>query len=235
MSTAAFNPDGSPNAALNAYRLRAIKARKDGGPGDEELQPARVLAATTGATCRPRSHDAIHRLCLAYLEPMRAKFGACTVLSGYRHRAYNRAIGGAIFSAAHLRRDAGRRSPPISASRRARRSSGRAYAKTLRAKYKKGGGIGTYEISNFVHVDNRTYNATGRDEPAEDRPELARASIEKGREKMSEQETPETEAAEPRSHRCPRPHRTRRRRQTTSERCGWPSSRTSPGPRSARR
>ena len=27
----AFNPDGSPNAALNAYRRRAILARKDKG------------------------------------------------------------------------------------------------------------------------------------------------------------------------------------------------------------
>ena len=28
---AAFNPDGSPNAALNSYRRRAIVARKDKG------------------------------------------------------------------------------------------------------------------------------------------------------------------------------------------------------------
>ena len=58
----------------------------------------REFSRTTGATCPAKSHDAIRRLCLAYLEPMRAKFGACTVLSGYRHRAYNRAIGGAMFS-----------------------------------------------------------------------------------------------------------------------------------------
>ena len=89
---------------------------------------------------------------------MRAKFGACTVLSGYRHRAYNRAIGGAMYSqhiydvtpdtvAADLRFVKG--APKNWA----------AYAKTLRAKYKKGGGVGIYIASDFVHVDNRHYNA----------------------------------------------------------------------------
>ena len=34
-----------------------------------------------------------------------------------------------------------------------------AYAKGLRSQYKKGGGIGTYIASDFVHVDNRTYTA----------------------------------------------------------------------------
>ena len=63
MSPPAFNPDGSPNAALNAYRRRAIMARKDKGQVTQQLPPVRVLAATTAATCRPASQDAIDRLC----------------------------------------------------------------------------------------------------------------------------------------------------------------------------
>src|SRR3990167_10988390 len=38
---------------------------------------------------------ALERLCRDVLEPVRAEFGSCTVLSGYRHRAYNASIGGA--------------------------------------------------------------------------------------------------------------------------------------------
>ena len=34
-----------------------------------------------------------------------------------------------------------------------------AYAKELRGKYRKGGGVGIYINSDFVHVDNRTYTA----------------------------------------------------------------------------
>src|SRR5262245_21755082 len=51
-----------------------------------------------GSACPINARPAMVRLCRAYLEPMRAKFGECTVLSGYRHERYNRAIGGARHS-----------------------------------------------------------------------------------------------------------------------------------------
>src|SRR5262245_19306460 len=44
------------------------------------------------------SRDALVHLCADFLEPLRAKFGTCLVLSGYRHELYNQAIGGARFS-----------------------------------------------------------------------------------------------------------------------------------------
>ena len=158
MSSPAFNRDGSPNAALNAYRLRAIKARKDGGQVTKNFN-LREFSCHDGSYVPAKSHDAIRRLCLAYLEPMRARFGACTILSGYRHRPYNQRIGGAIFSE-HIYDVT-----PTTVAADLRFAKGTpkqwaAYAKTLRTKYKKGGGIGTYEISNFTHVDNRTWNAT---------------------------------------------------------------------------
>lgn len=41
------------------------------------------------------SHQALKRLCLEVLEPMRAVFGVCTVTSGDRTVARNRLVGGA--------------------------------------------------------------------------------------------------------------------------------------------
>ncbi len=157
MANPAFNKDGSPNQALNQYRRRAINARKDDGQITKNFN-LREFSCHDGSYVPTKAWGAIDRLATAYLEPMRARFGACTILSGYRHRAYNRVIGGAIYSqhiydvtpdtvAADLRFAKG--SPKLWA----------AYAKELRSKYRKGGGVGTYVQSDFVHVDNRHYTA----------------------------------------------------------------------------
>ena len=76
-----------------------------------------------------------------------------------------------------------------------------AYAKELRGKYRKGGGVGIYINTDFVHVDNRTYS--GRLVRAEMPRRADRRSTPTGpngperREPMSEKETTETEAPEP--------------------------------------
>jgi uncharacterized protein YcbK (DUF882 family) len=104
------------------------------------------------------ARPAMVKLCKDYLEPMRAKFGTCFVLSGYRHELYNQRIGGARFSqhvyeynyesvAADLRFAKG--TPAQWA----------AYARTLRSKRGGKGGVGRYDRSGFVHVDNRSYKA----------------------------------------------------------------------------
>ena len=155
MSKAAFNSDGSPNPALNAYRLRAIKARKDNGQVSKHFN-LREFSCHDGSYVPAKSHAAVRRLCLAYLEPLRAKFGRCTILSGYRHRAYNMRIGGARFSQHIYDVDP----DTVAADLRFAKGTPRqwaAYAKGLRKKYGKGGGVGTYD--NFCHVDNRHYNS----------------------------------------------------------------------------
>jgi zinc D-Ala-D-Ala carboxypeptidase len=43
----------------------------------------------------PGSKLAVRRLCAEVLEPMRRKFGVCTVHSGFRTLAHNREVGGA--------------------------------------------------------------------------------------------------------------------------------------------
>ncbi len=153
----ALNPDGSPNAALNAYRRRAIERRKDKGEITAHFS-LYEFSCHDGSYVPERAHDAIKRLATAYLEPLRAEFGPCTVLSGYRHRAYNQQIGGARYSQ-HIY---DLTPSSVAADLRFQRGGPKqwaAYAKKLRAKYRKGGGVGTYIRSGFVHVDNRTYTA----------------------------------------------------------------------------
>ena len=148
----AFNPDGSPNTALNAYRLRAIKGRKDKGQVTRNFNLREFSAVTTA----PSSPSAATRGSGACASPTssrcRAKFGSCVVLSGYRHRPYNRSIGGAVNSV-HIYDVT-----PSSVAADVRFAKGSpkqwgAYAKELRSKYKKGGGIGVYMRHGFVHVD----------------------------------------------------------------------------------
>ena len=154
---AARNPDGSPNRALNAYRKRAIEQRKDKGQVSVHFH-LNEFRCHDGSHVPERAHDAIRRLCLAYLEPLRAQFGACVILSGYRPANYNASIGGAIHSQHVYDVTPG----SVAADLRFARGSPRqwtAFAKGLRGKYRKGGGIGRYDKFGFVHVDNRTYNA----------------------------------------------------------------------------
>jgi hypothetical protein len=111
-----------------------------------------------GSACPTTARPAMVRLCTVFLEPMRAKFGPCFVLSGYRHTLYNAAIGGARESqhiyehgfesvAADLR--FGKGNPAQWAE----------YARALRVKNKGHGGVGRYDRAGFVHVDNRLYKA----------------------------------------------------------------------------
>jgi uncharacterized protein YcbK (DUF882 family) len=104
------------------------------------------------------ARPAMVALCRVYLEPMRARFGQCLILSGYRHELYNQAIHGARNSqhvyeqnyesvAADLRFQKG--NPAQWA----------AYARGLRTKAGSRGGVGRYDRSGFVHVDNRSYKA----------------------------------------------------------------------------
>ena len=106
-----------------------------------------------------KAESAMVSLCTVFLENLRAKFGECQVLSGYRHELYNQSIGGARFSqhvyentyecvAADLRFAKG--TPTEWA----------AEAKKIRAqKNKNHGGVGLYVQSGFIHVDNRPYRA----------------------------------------------------------------------------
>jgi uncharacterized protein YcbK (DUF882 family) len=101
---------------------------------------------------------ALQELCEHILEPLRAKYGPCKVLSGYRHRSYNRSIGGARFSQ-HIYDDTPgsvaidftfRRGTPNDWARSAKWR----FVTKWRWRKAKRGGVGTYPASVFVHVDS---------------------------------------------------------------------------------
>ena len=80
----------------DAATPRLLGQRRQQHP-DPQLQSLRVLVPRRSPppiVARP----AMAKLCRVFLEPMRAKFGACYVLAGYRHELYNARIGGARHS-----------------------------------------------------------------------------------------------------------------------------------------
>jgi hypothetical protein len=116
------------------------------------------FATHDGTPIPPAASAGLHALCIAYLEPMRARFGGCVVTSGYRHRAYNAQIGGELNSQ-HVWDDT-----PASVAADVRFPKGgprewAAMARELRRKAGGDGGIGTYVRQGFVHLDNRPYGA----------------------------------------------------------------------------
>ena len=101
---------------------------------------------------------ALKELCIHMLEPLRAKYGPAKVLSGYRHEAYNRAIGGAQFSQ-HIY-DQGPGSVAVDV--RFARGSVARWAASARWRFntkkvwrrRARGGSGRYLRSGFIHVDS---------------------------------------------------------------------------------
>lgn len=98
---------------------------------------------------------------LRFLEPMRVRFGPCTVMSGYRHKRYNLSIGGATDSQhdwdKHPRGVATdvifATGTPVEWAQAAR---------ALRVHSGGTGGIGVYPRSGFLHIDSREYRADWR-------------------------------------------------------------------------
>lgn len=103
----------------------------------------------------------IRKHCARFLEPMRAKFGPCTVMSGYRHERYNASIGGAKDS----QHDWDKHPDGTATDIIFARGNPEAWAKEareIRARTGGTGGIGVYPNSGFVHLDSRGYKADWR-------------------------------------------------------------------------
>jgi uncharacterized protein YcbK (DUF882 family) len=101
-------------------------------------------------TPAPRAaHPALKELCEEYLEPMRTRFGKAIVISGFRHRRFNASIG-APDGSIHCYEQ----HPAVVAAdmrfARGTPAEWAAFAEGLGAP-----GVGRYDQSRFVHVDNR--------------------------------------------------------------------------------
>lgn len=130
---------------------------------DTQLSPNFKLSEfnTRDGTPVPASHiGALRYLCREFLEPMRAKYGPCTIHSGYRHANYNRRIGGARNSF-HIYDQ--HPSHDVAADVSFRRGSVRGWrwkANQLLYRKRRGkGGLGYYPQGGFIHIDTRDYRA----------------------------------------------------------------------------
>lgn len=114
-----------------------------------------------GTKVMKRDYDGLSFLCKTFLEPLRAKYGAVKINSGFRTASYNRKIGGASKSFhVYTIHDGNDQAADI----RCARGTPKQWHATLNylRKTKRGGkgGLGLY--SNFVHVDCRDYKSDWR-------------------------------------------------------------------------
>ena len=160
MAELSLNPDGSPTKALDDFRKRKIREREDKGQITPHFHLNEFHTKDARGSAVPvKSWAAVIRLCQDYLEPMRKKFGTCTVISGYRHRAYNNTLPGAALNSQHIYDET---PESVAADTRYERGSVKdwvAHAKTLRAGLGNKGGIGQYDRDGFIHIDNRSFSA----------------------------------------------------------------------------
>lgn len=98
------------------------------------------------------AYKGLDHLCRNYLEPLRKRFGAIAVTSGYRHQAYNAAIGGATQSV-HIYDYPGRDGSAVAADVVCATGTPQQWGDFLASIG--ADGIGIYNQSGFVHVDNR--------------------------------------------------------------------------------
>jgi hypothetical protein len=110
------------------------------------------FACKNGAQVPSASVPALTRLCEEVLEPLRERFGPCTVMSGYRPTAYNRAIGGAKFSQHIYDLHPG----SVAADLVFPNDGPAAWASAAESLCERGG-LGRY--GTFIHVDNRGQRA----------------------------------------------------------------------------
>jgi uncharacterized protein YcbK (DUF882 family) len=113
-----------------------------------------------GTKVKKREHNGLEYLCKTFLEPLRKKYGAVTIHSGYRTITYNRKVGGAENSFhIYTKHDGNDQAADVSCER----GSVEDWWKTLnwiRNKRRGGkGGLGFYPRSGFCHIDIRDYAA----------------------------------------------------------------------------
>jgi uncharacterized protein YcbK (DUF882 family) len=113
-----------------------------------------------GTRVPAESIPALRHFCVEVLEPLRARFGVCTVTSGYRHPTYNARIGGARRSV-HMYGHGGGIAGVAADVHFALggTTSWAAAAEGLLGKhYPPGGGLGIYP-GQWIHIDTRSYRA----------------------------------------------------------------------------
>jgi len=114
-----------------------------------------------GTKVKEREYKGLEYLCRQYLEPMRRRFGACSVHSGYRTKSWNAHVGGETNSYHMYPYHDGNDQVADVSFARGSSADWHAMANSIRRR-KRGrrGGLGLY--SSFVHIDIRDYEANWR-------------------------------------------------------------------------
>jgi uncharacterized protein YcbK (DUF882 family) len=114
-----------------------------------------------GTKVQRRDYDGLKYLCRTYLEPLRKKYGAVSVHSGFRTPSYNRSVGGAPNSMhIYTAHDGNDQAADISCARGTPADWHRTLNTIRRRKRGGKGGLGLYPT--FVHCDIRDYQADWR-------------------------------------------------------------------------
>lgn len=146
---------------MRTYRKTVLR-RKLGPKGLVSVHFRHIEFWTKDGTPIPiKSIEGLKKHCQRFLEPMRAKFGPCTVMSGYRHERYNRSIGGATDS----RHDWDKHPTSVATDlifAKGTPDDWGKFASQLRTATGGKGGIGIYPTQGFIHVDSRDYKADWR-------------------------------------------------------------------------
>jgi uncharacterized protein YcbK (DUF882 family) len=111
-----------------------------------------------GTKVQKRDYDGLEYLCRKFLEPLRAKYGAVSVHSGFRTTSYNRSVGGASNSFhVYTAHDGNDQAADVSCAR-GNPTQWHAFLRKIRSDKRNGkGGLGLY--STFVHCDIRDEQA----------------------------------------------------------------------------
>ena len=114
-----------------------------------------------GTPVPARDYNGLRYLCRTFLEPLRAKYGNVTILSGYRTRSHNRKVGGASRSFhVYTIHDGNDHAVDVKCRRGKPSDWHRTLAAIRRTKRRGRGGLGLYRT--FVHVDTRDTKADWR-------------------------------------------------------------------------
>lgn len=114
-----------------------------------------------GTKVQPRDYDGLEYLCRVFLEPLRRRYGAVTINSGFRSVSWNASVGGASKSYhVYTIHDGNDQAADVSCERGEPRDWHRTLNWIRNHRRNGRGGLGLYRT--FVHVDLRDYRADWR-------------------------------------------------------------------------